>query len=46
MNKRDRRFAYSFSLVKERIMNVHLGAKLWHRMYELGNQVGESWRLN
>jgi len=26
-------------------MNIYPGAELWRRVYELGNQVGELWRL-
>src|SRR5829696_8143915 len=40
VNKSGWRFARSVGLVKERLMNTFLGAELWSRMYELGNQVG------
>ena len=40
VNKSGWRFARSVGLVKERLMNTYLGAELWSRMYELGNQVG------
>jgi hypothetical protein len=40
VNKSGWRFTRSVGLVKERLMNTYLGAELWGRMYELGNQVG------
>ena len=40
VNKSGWRFARSVGLVKERLMNTFLGAELWSRRYELGNQVG------
>ena len=40
VNKSGWRFARSVGLVKERLMKTYLGAELWSRMYELGNQVG------